>query len=391
MENKIIQKIDLFLIPICLIYPMLGISLVFCYSIYKRKIDYRFILALGLLAYLYIPTTFDDLGRIYKMYERSKITEINQIFQGKDYFLNSFYYFKKYSFAKKEILPFLAVIIYVSSIFRLFNKNIKERNISKYLFLFLLVFFNINPRSLITTVRTPLAFGMILIGIDNLIYKKKVIKGYFYNIISNCIHFSSIGYNFLYLICINKRLRKFLGMFFKLSFLFYFLTPNTFYELISIFPIPEKYEGLVKVYTLGKFGVNYEKGANTAIYSALYTYIGYFNLAYLIFFKGDSKLRETVKVFWIFGNIFSTIPNLYSRYTIIPRILTTLIMAEEFSEAKKNRIFYIILYFFMSMFFFALTLYTMRESIEQSWILNIIITPSDILKYSVDIKNLIIK
>lgn len=386
-----VNIVNIFLLPILIFYPLLSIPIVILDNLHRKKVDYRLIVLLGILAYIYIPTTFDDLGRIYNAYEKSNIIFFEDIFKGKDYFLRIVFYFKNTIFMKKELLPLTATVIFYGSTFYIFNKNIKEKNIIIYTFLFLLVFLNLNPRIIITKVRMPISLGLILVGIINSIYRGKKMKGIWCYLLSAMVHYSSVLYTLFCTFILNEKMNKKMVKFFKFSLVFYFLTPNILFNLINFFPIPDQYKRSVYTYTLGRYGANYEKGLNALIYDYIYNILGYFNVLYLVFFKGDSKLRNISKNLWILGNLFNCIPNLFFRFSFLPRILTVLVMADEYSEAKIENKIYMIFYFLISLGLFLLTLYMMRESVYSSWILNIHHSLSRLLSLSVDTNNLIVK
>ncbi|WP_028855339.1 EpsG family protein [Psychrilyobacter atlanticus] len=356
--------------------PLLFFPLIFLESLVNKEIKKKFIFSLGILAYLYIPTTFDDLSRIYIEYETLIIDQWVDIFNRKDFFLPLTIYLKNRFWFSKELMPFLALIVIYGSSFKIFNKLVEVKSKSKikiieFLFLFLLLFTNLIPRDIITKVRMPLSLGIILYSIYIRVYENKKNKAIIISIFAFTTHYSSIVYVFLCSFLGNKKIKKMIDVLFCISPLFYLLTPKLLYTLLQFLPIPSKFDRSIYTYTLGSYGIGYEKAINAKIYSYTYNLVGYFNLLYLFLFKGKSKLRPYAKGLWVFGSIFHVVNNLFFRFSFLPRILTVLVMVDEYlieNKKTKCKYEYMIFYLLVSIILFSLTLYMMRESILESWI-----------------------
>ncbi len=395
MVNKIINKkiymLDLVLLPFILIFPILSLPLIILEIIIRKKVDYKLIIVIGIMSYLYIPTQFDDLGRIYYSYDNTYFFNFKEIFRGKDFFLNLIIFYKEKFYIKKELLPLVAAILFYGQTFKIFSKIIESKKKKNFIFLATLVFINLLPRIIITKVRMPISIAILMVSVYKIVFENKNKAGIIYSIISSMVHYSSVLYVFVLTLLSNKRLNSLLVKFFKISVLFYLISPTILYNILSRFPIPEKYTTSIYTYTLGIYGIGIEKGTNRIIYDNLYNIITYLNMLYLFFFRGESKLNKLSKGIWVFGNLFNSIPNLFFRFTFLPKILTVLVMVEEYSKKDFKRKIYIKIYFILSLILFLLTLYIMRESIYNSWVLKYDYSIFQVIEYNVSLNELIKK
>lgn len=331
--------------------PFLSVPLLL-YNIRRKNIFslYLFLLLLGIIGYIYIPTYSNDKTRYLERYILFQNFNFDQ-------FLEFFIVVQKndiifdwliFLFAKLKInIHFLFFALNSFTIFSVFILTERFSSLNKYvnknyLTCFFLIITQFALQHLYSGIRFTFAAALFYWAVYYLFLDKKKIKGVLFMCLACFVHFSFI-YLLLPIICliIFPRLNYF--FIFKIS-LFFLLIPKQFIEfLMNQFSVLDSYSSKIDLYVneddfLTK---NFSNISNVIIYYSrnLWVYVAYIFLLFQGKKINNKVILNLVLVFFAFVNVLYALPTVYSRYLIFVKFIFTAFLISNY--IKNNNIKYI--------------------------------------------------
>lgn len=330
-------------------------------------------LLIGYLSFLYIPQHTDDKTRYIELYNQFANYDLSQLIEYFVYHLRPDYFFDLiiYIFAKIDIsfhyLLFVLTSITVYSVLRFVEKvNKKLLNESfKYTNLFIiLILFSFSLPGLFSGIRFVLSASIFIWAIYYFFIDKVLIRGVLFFATSILTHFSFAFFipPILLLLFYPKRFNPKIILVFSLLFLFF--SKSLMGDVFSLIGLPESYALKTEAY------LSYEK--TDTVNAQILTYLSnlwvYFSYVYILILNNDkkSKLYLIFIVFLSFINITYSIPIVFNRFLIIPKLLLGAYLIN--SKLRGSiKIVYFYLYFALIAISIIIDLYVLRPSLFASY------------------------
>lgn len=354
-----------------------------------------FVVVMGLVGYIYVPTWTNDKTRYYERYEEFQNfnfqTFIDYLIVSKrpDFVYESLIYLFSFLGLNIQFL-FLAVNTFcVYTIFKI-TDLITHYFISNKRFLcFLLIFFSFALQHLYSGIRFTFATCLFLWAIYLIDYEGKKGSGILLLVVTCLTHFSllafvvpfviyRIGFKFNY---------KYI---FIISLLFLVVPKEILAQYFSSLEVNEGYGNKVDAYVNGDDFATQNFANNVSSIIVYYIrncwiYVAYIFLLYIK--PPDKRLTQLLFLFLSFLNVFYAFPTIFSRYLIVCKFVFTIYLIYNYLEGKIDKVFKLFLFlFFLS---FIVDVYVMRENWAETFTLESVLNIYTILSREVNLDSVI--
>lgn len=374
------------------------------YGIYKKSqfSILLMVLVFGFLSYLYIPSVSNDRARYFEMFMEFQRYNFKDFItylathNRPDFILHFLVFITASLGLSLQLLLFGVTSFTVGVCFYLFNKVTESFYLTNrnFFLCFLIVLFSFSLDHLLSGTRFYFGTAWVLLAFYNGLFKTKNFIAILLLIVALFTHFSTALFIPLYFILYyfprNHNLYRY---FFLASFIAFFLSKDIIVSVISLIDFSGGYATKVELYIdqqdLVLRGI--VEGSSNYILVYLFS-IAWSIIAYLyliITIKRKSLFRNLL--FLCFGavNLFYALPNVYSRYLIVVKIIFVLLLVYEYRERQSLKPIYATLGFlalnivsnFIMLRYNLETSYFTKYSLSSFFIFFKEITPQDFLTF----------
>jgi hypothetical protein len=404
LKNRRFDKKIVNLICIFLVNPFLAVPLIFMQIFNKKRAALLALIFLfGILSFLFVPHASSDKS-LYLYYhelfgrdEFSVGSFVDLMGRGRPDFLLLFISFLVAKIGLSfSFVAMMATMLTVGIFFYIFDQiaNTEHTTRKSYFLGFLLVLLSISLPTLFSGIRFYLAFAISLAGFWFGLKQKKHLIALLLISVAVITHFSSAIYVPIYLVSSLFWKRNYLVLIIYVSSFALVLIPKEFlYGVLSIIGLPTSYQNKVDVYMAGEDVLASKAGATSRTAQIVALVKNAWVLVGVIFilknFRQVSQLKSLTLIFWSLANLVYSVPTVYNRLMLIPKLLFTFMVVQELEKTNKKKSLYLLLVLWG--FSFLSDIMIMRYNIGPSYItpfsVSLIsmffrnITPEDILTW----------
>ena len=365
-------------VPVFIISPLLSLYFIIK-DIYNHKKAGYIMLAffISLLSYFYIPSENGDKSyyfNLYNYFSTISYTEgLSYIRLRMEDF--TFYYLIlvfSYLGISFSLLSGLITGITVSVLFYIFYQSVVEKNVSKFmiLFLFISLLASISLPPFFSGLRFYFALSFVILGMYFCFIREMRLRGILFLVFASTIHWSVFVFIFLALFYLltNKNFIIIKGIY-LFSFLFLFASQLFFIEILDFLPILN-----IDTIYLDKY-LAYVAGNEFVITNtghAIYVFFGKLWYYLITFFaiinlnRNDNKWLPVLFIALILANITIAFPYIFNRYGFVILIIFLFVLVNDYKTYKYNYSFAVV-FFIISISTFSLDILIQRDNFKESY------------------------